>query len=199
MPSLVSFPGGDPRLKLAKVQRAVYQGCIEAAEDAGNFCAARARRNLQDAGRVDNGELLGSIESSVVGHSDRVTATVVVGKSYGRWVEFGRLGKIDSPPGTDPAKSARAAWPPVSVIKDWVHRHFKQFAPLGRTKSGRARRGNPARLDAAEDSLAYLVGRKIALHGIKPTPFLLPAYEAVRKLFPRLLARAVQRNLGKIK
>lgn len=197
MPSLISFPKGDPRLKLAKVQRAVYQGALEATEDAGNFCAARARRNLQDAGRTDTGELIGSIEQHTVGHQDRVTSTVVVGKSYGRWVEFGRMGKIDSPPGIDSSKAAKAAWPPVSVIKDWVHRHFKQFAPLGRTKSGRARKG--AGLDAAEDSLAFLVGRKIAQHGIKPTPFLLPAYEQVRKLYPKLLARAVARNLGKVK
>lgn len=197
MPSLVTFPGGDPRLKLAKVQRAVYQGCLEATENAGNFCAAKARRNLQDAGRIDNGDLLASIESNVVGHPDRIVSTVVVGKSYGKWVEFGRLGKIDSPVGTDPQKSARAAWPPVSVIKDWVHRHVKQLAPLGRTKSGRARRGKG--LDAAENSLTYLIGRKIALHGIKPTPFLLPAYEQVRKLFPKLLARSVQQHLGKVK
>lgn len=197
MAGFIQFPQGDPRAKLAQVRRAVYEGCLDAAQDAGRLCAAKTRRNLQDAGRIDTGDLAGSIEYAVKAYPDRIEVAIGFGKPYGRWVEFGRAGSIDSPKGIDLRRAAKAAWPPVQVIKDWVHRHFKSFAPLGRTKSGRARTG--VGLDAAEDALTYLIGRKIAKHGIPPTPVLGPAYESVRKLFPAMLRKAVDARVKGIK
>lgn len=187
MSRFVSFPNGDPRVALGKVRAAVYTGALRAVEETTLFMSARAKQNLTEAGKVDRGGVRGSIEDKIAGTEKQIEGTVVVGARYGAWIEYGRLGLISNPVGIDRKLAARAAWPPVAVIRDWVKRHVKVFAIAGRTKSGRARKATPEQID----SVTYLVGRKIANFGIKPTPFMGPAYVAARKLFATLLPKRV--------
>lgn len=188
----VTFPNGDPRPKLLKMQRAVFDAALDTVHLTVQFAAARAKQNLTDAGRVDRGSLRASIDSRVTADSFYVTGAVFAGAAWAPWVEFGRLGAVSSPAGIDRRKAARAAWPPVGVILDWVRRHAKLLAPSGRTASGRARKADPQDLRTA----AFLVGRKIYRHGVRPTPFMLPAYLQGKRymagVFDRLLRKALK-------
>ena len=94
------------------------------------------------------------------------------------------------------SQSATAAFPPIKVLLEWVQRHYKSFAPGGRTRGGRARARSSKRGEAGRKArqqydrrlyqLAFLVGRKIRDYGIPPTPFMLPAF---RKQAPLLSKR----------
>lgn len=194
--SRVTFPNGDPRDKLNQLQKAVYSACVAAVSETVGVVERDAKRNLTNAGRVDRGILRGSIRSQTIGKATTVEGVVYVGAEHGPWVEYGRKGLKSSPPGTT-NKSGKAAWPPIDVIRGWVARHAKILAPSGRTRSGRAR---PAKISDVE-SLAFLIARKIAMRGIKPTPFIGPAVDAARPRFNRrvreLTRLAIQSVTGK--
>lgn len=187
----VTFPNGDPRAYFGRYRKALYRGALNGVEAAGAYCAAQARQNLDDGGKTDRGFLKGSIEHRTIGLADTVIARVVVGAAHGEWVEYGRLGKETSPKGTDPNRSAKAAWPPVDAIRDWVRRHVKTLAIAGRTRSGRARRAS----DTQVNSVAFLIGRAIYRRGIYPFPFLKPAVQATGFVFRRVVTRAIRDEL----
>lgn len=189
----ITFPKGDPRDKLTAYQKAVYAGLIDGVSEVGDLVMVRAQQNLTDAGRVDRGILRGSLSRRTIGHPTSVEARVEASAAHSRYVERGRHGRKSDPKGLasfpEGARFAgSAAWPPVDVIRDWVSRHQRVLAPSGRTRSGRARKATRQDID----SLAYLIGRKIAERGIKPSPFLLPALDAVLPRASAIIAARVR-------
>lgn len=191
----VSFPSGkSPHQHFEAYKRAVYFGMLQGMQSLSMYCAAQAKKNLTDGGKIDRGLLRKSIEPKVtVRDSGTVVASVEVGASHGRWVEYGRMGSVKQPKGINPQMAAKAAWPPVSAIRDWVRRHVLALAPAGRTRSGRAKRPT----DAQINSLAYLIGRAIYRRGIAPFPFLRPAFEATQMVAARVIQRSVNQSLRK--
>lgn len=178
----------SPAERLRKITQAIERGHFDAVKIACGLTESIAKQNASNAGRVDRGGLRASIATRIIG----TVGYVFVGVDYGVWVELGRSGILKK--AKDP-RAATAAWPPVTAIRAWVARHYKSFAPSGRTKSGRAR---PAQTKDV-DRVAYLVGRKIYLYGIEPTPILFPAFNAVQRKFPQITYDAIQRRLASIK
>ena len=136
------------------------------------------------------GLLRDSIKVDIGGEGAATTATVFVGKEYGVWVEFGRRGLKSSPIGTQDKHAARAAWPPFRAILQWVkeRRIRPKGGGLGRDKKT-GRFIGLAQTD--QNSIAFLIQRKIAKHGIQPRPFLMPAYRRHIKGFRERLSIAI--------
>lgn len=178
----ISFPSGDPRKKLAALGQAVVRGHEDAVRECSILTEAQAKANATSLGAVDQGGLRASIAHRVVVTATKITGTVFIGALYGAWVEFGRRGTISSP--TTSPYAAKAAFPNLTAIREWVRRHVKALAPSGRTASGRARKASTSDIN----SVAFLVGRKIEQHGIKPKPILLPAFRAIKRIFPARVA-----------
>lgn len=190
----IQYPLGDPNVKLAAFQRAVRLAFQETVEEACISCTALAKQNCTSLKIIDQGLLRSSIDYRTRVANGLAEGTVFVGVSYGQWVEFGRAGILKDPTRGDP-RAAKAAWPPVDVIRAWVKRHTKQLAPSGRTKSGRARRPTAQALD----SLTFLIGRAIYRNGIKPRPFLIPAFQRVVRTFNTRAVFHLQQRMGRVK
>lgn len=190
----VNFPKGDPRRGLRALEAAIRGGTAEATRAAVLATEALAKKSVTDLDAVDRGLLRASIASKTTETPAGADGVVYVGAAYGRWVEYGRAGTLKDPR-TDKKLGATAAFPPVSAILAWVKRQYKKLAPSGRTKSGKARR--PA--DADAKAAAFLIGRKIHRFGIKPRPFLGPAFARVMKMYPRLVYDATAKRIAAIK
>lgn len=187
MASRVDFPEGDPRRNLPRFARAITDGTIAGLSTLCNAIVAAAKQNASDIEAVDRGFLRSSIDYRITGRSVRnIEAVVFVGAKHGVWVEYGRKGKLKDP--TNNPEAAKAAFPPIKVIEDWVRRNNKKLAPSGRTKSGRARRAK----DEDVRALAFLIARKIALYGIKPRPYFTPAVRQFQGQLPVFIKRAVE-------
>lgn len=137
-----------------------------------------AQTALRDLGRVDRGTLRNSIFVTVTRGQDEIRGVVSADAFYAVWVEYGRLGSKSSYAGTGP-QSATAAWPNVAAITAWVARNIEKL-----------RAGSGGR-ETSVESLAFLVGRKIAERGIRPTPFMRPAEAQVRPRFKPIVLDAV--------
>lgn len=172
---------------LTRVEQAMADGARQGLLTTLLLIERQAKTNLADLEAVDRGIARNSIDHQIIRRGKlKWQGVVFVGAEHGQWIEFGRKGAITSPLGTD-SKSAKAAWPPVSVLSDWVRRHAKQLAPRGRTKSGRARRSR----DEDIRSLTFLIGRAIYQFGIAPRPFLGPAFALHSKALPRVVQQEI--------
>ena len=194
----IDYPGGDPRRELERVRRAVYSGVREGVYETALATEKRAKENIDKNGSVDRGLTRASIQTIVKEDKPGLVESVVsVGTFWGIWIEFGRRGTRGNPPGVS-RLSATAAWPPPGAIEAWVKRKYRDFAPLGVTKSGKTRartKSNAKRFDARVKALAFLIGRKIYRFGIKPRPFLLPAFYKEAPLLETRIKAAIARNL----
>lgn len=183
-------PDGDPRQNLKGAQRAVLEGSIAGVEEICLVIVRQAKQNVSDIEAVDRGFLRSSIDHEVRVSRNDVQGTVFVGAEHGVWVEFGRRGLKFNP--TTNKDAAKAAWPPVKVIEEWVRRNAKKLAPSGRTKSGRARKPR----DQDVRSLAFLISRKIADYGIIPRPYFEPAVRQHQNQVTLFIQRAINRRLA---
>ncbi len=189
MSKFVTYPQGNPRDKLKGMQVAQYAAALEVVNESCQMMKGLAQQNLRNSGRVNTGILRQSIGYRVEARPSGVIGTVYVGADYGAWVEYGRAGRISNPPNLDTSKAATAAWPPVDAMIRWVKDKAKTLAPSGRTKSGRARKAKQEDIE----SLAYLVGRKIANFGIAPSPFMGPAFAKTKQTFLKRYREALAR------
>jgi len=182
----VSFPDGDPRKRMEAYLRRVLDGATVAVSVVSAKTERQAKNILTDLDAVDRGLTRASVDHQVFVQATKVTGYVFDGAAHGKYVELGRAG-VESDPTTDP-RAGKAAWPPVQAIMEWAARNARKIAIAGRTPSGRARRA----ADAAIRSFAFLVGRKIYRHGIKPRPHLQPAQDLVAPEMPRIMADAIK-------
>jgi hypothetical protein len=84
--------------------------------------------------------------------------------------------------------------PPIAPIEEWVQRKYRDFVPAGRTKSGKARRVKPG--DKRTRQVAWAIARKIERHGIKPAPFLIPAFNDLAPTLPQRLRESTARKIA---
>jgi len=124
--------------------------------------AALYRRKLLDRDKVTklSGKLTNTIRALVTtnGHGYEVSLSL---QDYWKYVEGGSKGRFTSPPGA----VYPAHWPPTAAIEEWIR--VKPVIPYP-DKNGKL---------PSERSLAFLIGRKIAFHGIEPVPALAQTIE----------------------
>jgi len=173
------------------MQPALREAAYDACRAATLATAALAQKTLTDLHAVDQGLLRASVSQEVTKTTGGAQGVVYSGAIHAQWVEFGRAGS-ERDPRSNKTLGATAAWPPVSVIYEWVKRHYKQLAPSGRTKSGRARRPEESDLR----SLTFLIGRKIARFGIAPRPWLVPSFARISARFPQMVYDAAYQRLA---
>jgi len=177
--------GPNPRRAIAALRRRLVKAAEQAVEESCVATVAKAKENITKLGSVDRGALRGSIDYALKTSRDRISGVVFVGAPYGAWVEFGRKGLKTNYAAVlrNGDKAASAAWPNVGAIQDWVRRNYRKLAPAGRTRSGRARKPGNSQVK----SVAFLISRKIAMKGIRPSPFLVPAWKSIRPFFAKRL------------
>ena len=156
-----------------------------------NEISASTMKIERDAKRnapVNIGTLRQSIhaESTING----MTGKVIVGASYGAYVEFGTGGKVSIPTGYEAfasqfkGKSGGTLEEFITALTLWVKR--KGLAGTYSVKTSR-RLGSKSVKQSQDDKLARFLAIKILRNGIKAHPYLIPAYEEEKpKLFKRL-------------
>lgn len=187
----VKFPNGDPRDRLNRLEIALREAAVEACNVAGAATSALAKKTLTDFDAVDRGILRASIGFQTTATPAGAYSVVYAGSLHAQYVEFGRAGVLRDPR-SNKKLGGTAAWPPVSVIVDWVRRQTKKLAPSGRTKSGKARRAK----ESDVRSLAFLVGRKIYRYGIAPRPYLVPSFNQISGLFRVMVIDSCKKRLS---
>lgn len=181
---------GNPSAQVQRIMDAMMDGIRIEITRTVLIVERKAKQNLTDLSKVDRGFLRNSIDHEVAVSPDAVEGVVFVGAIHGPWVEFGRHGTKSSPKGTS-NKSAAAAWPPIQEIREWVKRKRRELN-IGQS-SGRNRRSQFTKASEREiNTVAFLIARKIAQHGIEPTPYLVPAFLESLPDFRVRLARTMQ-------
>jgi HK97 gp10 family phage protein len=133
---------------------------------------------------------LGTLRQSIHATSkDKLTHYVEVGASYGAYVEFGTGGKVSIPTGyeqyaaTFKGNKGGSLDDMIKALTLWVKR--KGLAGTYSVKSGR-RLGGKATKASQDEKLARFLAIKILRNGIRPQPYLIPAYEQEK---PKLIER----------
>lgn len=135
---------------------------------------------------------IGTLRQSIHGEStlNGMTGKVTVDASYGAYVEFGTGGKVKIPAGYEDfaaqfkGKSGGSLEDFIRALTLWVKR--KGLAGTYSVKTSR-RLGSKSVKESQDEKLARFLAIKILKNGIRPQPFLIPAYEDEKpKLFNRL-------------
>ena len=135
---------------------------------------------------------IGTLRQSIHGEStlNGMTGKVTVDASYGAYVEFGTGGKVKIPSGYEEfagqfkGKSGGSLEDFIKALTLWVKR--KGLAGTYSVKTSR-RLGSKSSKQSQDEKLARFLAIKILKNGIRPQPFLIPAYEDEKpKLFNRL-------------
>ena len=135
---------------------------------------------------------IGTLRQSIHGEStlNGMTGKVIVDASYGAYVEFGTGGKVKIPAGYEQfagqfkGKSGGSLEEFIKALTLWVKR--KGLAGTYSVKTSR-RLGSKSLKQSQDEKLARFLAIKILKNGIRPQPFLIPAYEEEKpKLFDRL-------------
>lgn len=133
---------------------------------------------------------MGTLRQSIHATSkDKLTHYVEVGASYGAYVEFGTGGKVSVPTGyenyaaTFKGGKGGKLEDMIKALTLWVKR--KGLAGTYNPTTGRRRGGS--KIKATQDEkLARFLAIKILRNGIRPQPYLIPAYEAEK---PKLIEK----------
>lgn len=120
-------------------------------------------------------------------------------RKYAAPVEFGTLESVPYKAGPNPGELKAA-------IREWVHRHafalkMGDVYRFRKTKAGGYIAGRRKGVSAsaafrAENSLAYVIARRIATEGLKPNEYLLPAWRAGRQGVLDAIRAAVASAMG---
>lgn len=142
------------------------------------------RRASENASKyTDTGQLAASITHQIDPEPIPLFGVVGTNLVYAPAAEFGR-----------PA----GKFPPIDAIQTWVH--HKGIVSGYTTKSGKFGRRRGKNIARMERSVAYLIARKIFLHGSPARPFLRKAYADsqgdIRQAQERL-AKAIGAQWGK--
>lgn len=131
---------------------------------------------------------MGTLRQSIHATSkDKLTHYVEVGASYGAYVEFGTGGKVSIPAGyedyaaTFKGSKGGSLDDMIKALTLWVKR--KGLAGTYSPTTGRRQGGTKLKL-SQDEKLARFLAIKILRNGIRPQPFLIPAYEAEK---PKLM------------
>jgi hypothetical protein len=164
-----------------------------------------AVRNLRSQKAIDESRLWQSINDNKVGNNYEVS----VGANYGPFVEFGTKRRAKPTRGFESYaqqfKGRTVSGPQGSLdeaILGWVKRKKIRFEKAAYAdtnyKTGRKRKVKSMKQRyLTPEQTAFIIARHISFHGIKPHPFLFPAFVQVRRnLVPKMIS-AIRRAFRK--
>jgi Bacteriophage HK97-gp10, putative tail-component len=132
----------------------------------------------------DTRRMSGSINSRITGTYPSLVGEVGPATRYGVFVEFGRR--------------AGARMPPVDALIGWVRRHWNPGfigpIPRGQLRPRRAAGANVSQ--SAIRSRAFALARSIQRRGIRPQPYMEPAYRRNRPRIEAAFARIGLRTVA---
>ena len=137
---------------------------------------------------------VGTLRQSIHAEStlNGLTGKVIVDVPYGAYIEFGTGGKVSIPSGYESfasqfrGKSGGTMEEFIQALTLWVKR--KGLAGTYSVKSGK-RLGSKSIRQSQDEKLARFLAIKILRNGIRPQPFLIPAYENEKPLLFKRLTR----------
>ena len=137
---------------------------------------------------VENLKNNGSVATSNLANSGRVKKqknywTVGYTASYAWVVEYGRKA---------------GTYPPIQPLMDWVHKKRIAFVNKVSTRGknkGQSRQVKGDKYEQRVKSIAIAISKSIKKTGIKPRPFLIPAFNEVMKGFNTRVINALNRVL----
>lgn len=163
-------------LELTELQRVLAEYAKEAEE--------MYKYQIALGGKNASRKLTDTIKSNVVVGENAYEVTLTL-QDYWKYIEYGRQGTISSPvkayKGASPP--GRAAFPPVNEILKWIS--IKPIIP---------RPDDYGKIPSPE-TLAYLIGRKIEQHGIKPHPALKTTQEELDRIYHERLSAALGHDI----
>ena len=162
--------------------------------------AEQIYRNQLASGSKNASKSLADTANAEVVVNDSVYEVVLNLQEYWKYVERGRKGLDSSPdrgnvgslPSYVPQSTKNeltkpmgaAAFPPVNAIINWIK--VKPVVPRP-DKNGRV---------PSVNSLAYLIGRKIAFEGIEPYPALATTIQELDRKYKDRISEALGRDVG---
>lgn len=144
-----------------------YKKLRSVLKDYGEFFELEYKTRLLDKDKLSSGRLAESVKTFVRSTGNVLFEVVVRLEDYWVWVENGRK----------PGK-----FPPVDKIKEWIS--VKPIFP---------KQSDGGKLPTQEQ-LAFLIGRKISLEGIKPTHLFEQSANAVYNKFYQDITDAVAQD-----
>lgn len=177
---------------LNKMQQIIKQKSnafkVELDGELENACQA-----IVNQAKVNAPKNISALSQSIVFTGSNLSYLIRVGAKYGHVIEFGSKTLVNVPAEFSSYASTFKGYPSggswdelLSAIKVWVKRKG-----IGSTYNVKTRRKNRQTKDQI-DTIAYLIAMTIAKKGVRPQPYLFPAFVKER---PKLL-QAVQ-NLVK--
>lgn len=132
----------------------------------------------------DFGTIAQNIGKIVTGEGDKVHASIYASAPESAFQEFGTGGKVDVPIMMQDiaiqfkGKSGGDFKAFVLALTGWVKRHGLTgvYSVSTRRRNTSAKFGGKQGNADADEKVAYLIARKILRDGLKPQPFLYPAY-----------------------
>jgi HK97 gp10 family phage protein len=153
-----------------------------------NSSALNIQSNAKRNAPVNMGTLRNSIALTEQIEAGKLTYTVGSKLNYAPYIEFGTGGKVDTQ-GYDSfamqfkSKGGGTFKELVKALMEWVNR--KGITGTYSIKSQK-RTGNKAKNAKQDQSVAYAIALSIIKKGLRPQPFLIPAYESEK---PKLLKK----------
>ena len=163
------------------------ENIVNGVEKEINASALTIQKAAKRAAPVNFGTLRNSI---VVENPSKLTAKVVVGASYGAFIEFGTGGKVSVPSGYEElamqfkGQKSGTYYDFLMALVDWIKKKGIKSGTYNITT--RRRTGGKAAKFDQDVKLAEAIAFSILKKGIRPQPYLIPAYEAEK---PRLVER----------
>ena len=135
--------------------------------------------NVQRGAKSKAPKNFGRLAQSIALNTDGLTSDIVVGVSYGAYLEFGTGGKVSVPSGfQDFAAQFKGSKggtfkEMVDALTEWVRK--KGLAGTYSIKTQKRTGKKSARGDEDRE-VAFRIALSILKHGIKPQPFLIPSF-----------------------
>lgn len=182
--NLTGLPAFDKKIKNLNTQ--ISKDLV----DEMSASTMKIEKDAKKAAPVNMGQLRNSIHAVSYGP---LTHAVVSYASYAPYIEFGTGGKVSIPAGYDEiasqfkGKGGGKLEEMIQALTQWVKR--KGLAGTYSVKTQK-RTGNRKAQVSEDEKLARFLAFKILKNGIRPQPFMIPAYEQEK---PKLIERLKKR------
>ena len=172
--------------KLTGIQEAIntlksYSDSLK--EDVTNILI-ESKNNIETNAKINAPKNLGTLAQSInsgIEYSDnKITMYVGTPFKYGAYMEFGTGGKVDTRGYDDYASTFRGKgegtmYEFIIALTEWVK--LKGLAGTYSVKTHK-RTGRKAKFNSQDNQVAWAIAISILKNGIRPHPFLLPAFES---------------------
>ena len=175
--------GRDVDVRLSKV--------VQTMDSYGYFVSRTAQGILEAEGKNATGNLSKAIKHEIVIDEEGNLKVVwpMEDAQYWAFVEKGVKGALTSAKAPDSPFQFGTGSGPVGGMRTGI-RQWIVDKPVGQWKDRKTGRF------MSYDGMAYVISRNVYLHGIAPTPFLMPTIQAQYKRYQKLLENAYAKDIG---